>query len=78
MTYFSDKVDILSASPRFVKTTDQFTTELNQLRQLRNKLVHANEYAADRQSGRNICVMVRKAEYWIKELNKLHAAGDRG
>jgi CBS domain-containing protein len=78
MTFFSDKVDILSASSHFVKNRDQFSTELNQLRQLRNKLVHANEYAADRQSARNICVMVRKAEYWVKELNKLHAAGERG
>jgi hypothetical protein len=74
MTLFSDKIDILLASPYFTKSREHLSTDLNELRNLRDRLVHANEYAADRRSANRVCGIVRKAESWIE---RLHASCDR-
>jgi hypothetical protein len=69
LTLFSDRISIISSAPCFAKNSERFNTELNELRGLRNKLAHANEYAADRRSAKSVCVMVEKAEFWIQQLH---------
>jgi hypothetical protein len=69
MTSFSDKIDILSRAKIIGTRKEKFKSELNELRNLRNNLAHANEYAADRRSAKRLCATVRKAEWWIQQLN---------
>lgn len=69
MTLFSDKINIILSLVSFSKKTDTLKNDLNELRDLRNKLAHANEYAADRRSARRICIVVQKAKSCIQQFH---------
>ena len=65
MTLFSDKISIISAAPYFAGSKEQFETDLNELRDLRNNLAHATNtrriadrpktYARRRADPRSVC-----------------------
>jgi len=67
-TQFSDKVTIIKKSALISSNKNQFKKELGRVRNLRNHLAHANDYAASRDAARSVCETVRIVDKWIEEF----------
>ena len=69
-TQFCDKVDILTKSPSFSfsLSNTKLRRQLKDIEKLRNKLAHANEYAATRTDAQNVCAVVRNLLELRKEI----------
>jgi hypothetical protein len=78
MTLFPDKISIIFASPYFADRKESFKSDLTELQNLRNNLAHANEYAADRKSAKSLSALVRKAEWWIQQMNTVRSKSEAG
>ena len=68
-TQFSDKIDIIKKSPNFLFGRKKFEKELKNVEKLRNKLAHANDYAASRDAASCVCETVRVMDDWIHRLS---------
>lgn len=63
-TQFSDKSTIIRktlSKAELGSSKNSLKKNLNELRELRDNLAHANEYAATPSEGRNVCKLVREA-----------------
>jgi hypothetical protein len=69
-TQFDDKITIIRKSPRFDRNKSAFESEMKEARDLRDKLAHANQYAATREAAAQVCDTVRKIEDWTARLSK--------
>ncbi len=67
-TQFADKVTIIRTSPYFLFSKNNFKNELEQIRSLRDHLVHANDYAASVEAASQVCRTARLVDKWSKEL----------
>jgi hypothetical protein len=65
-TQFVDKITILAGSPAFLESN--LETELRQVMDLRDRLAHANDYAATPQDAVIVCRTVRLIDKWIGDL----------
>jgi hypothetical protein len=77
-TEFCDKVTIIKASGRFGRSKRSFEDEMSRIRDLRDSLAHANDYAASRDAAKGTCRTVRIIEKWIDDLDAwLPPTGER-
>jgi len=67
-TEFKDKTTILKKSSLFQWSKRLFESEMSQVRNLRDCLAHANDYAATRDMAVQVCQTVRKMDEWIERL----------
>ena len=71
-TELCDKVTILEKEwPSSGNGSSQkglFQKDMKDIQNLRDRLAHANDYAATRDAARNLCDCVRKMDGWIKSL----------
>jgi hypothetical protein len=68
-TQFVDKVILLKKSPSFTASKTRFEADMQTAQDLRNKLAHANDYAASRDAAAQVCATVRMIEHWIAQLS---------
>jgi hypothetical protein len=59
LTHLGDKADIVLKTFFAAQHTTEIAVQLEKLRHLRNKLAHADEYAASPAAARNVCRIVR-------------------
>ena len=73
-TEFSDKVTIIAKYEpvlrELAKSKTSFSKDMRKIRELRDKLAHANDYAATQKAARHVCECVRKMDDWIKVLGR--------
>ncbi len=69
-TGFGDKKNIILKSPRFPRAGTTFDSDMTEAKDLRNRLAHANQYAATREAAAKVCKTVRTIEYWIAQLSE--------
>lgn len=67
-TQFLDKITVLAASSPFLKDNTQNELELRQIMSLRDRLAHANDYAATPEEASIVCRTVRLIDKWRKDL----------
>lgn len=67
-TGFADKRTIIEKSPAFTPDRRIFWRDMTRLEKLRDRLVHANHYAAIRDAASSVCESVRLADRWLKWL----------
>jgi hypothetical protein len=68
-TQFVNKVTLLKKSPSFTASKTRFEADMQTAQDLRNKLAHANDYAASRNAAEQVCATVRMIEHWIAQLS---------
>ena len=73
-TQFSDKAKILTKSSCFSHSKSELRRRLEAIRCLRDKLAHANDYAATPEEAHKVCALVRsllelREEIWTTILN---------
>jgi len=68
-TLFSDKRTIIMTSPLFVAEKDLFGIEFKNILHLRNRLAHANDYAASPETAADTCRTVRMIDKWSSRLS---------
>ncbi|WP_439577206.1 hypothetical protein [Elioraea sp.] len=74
-TQFLDKVTILARSPSRGCDGQAFKETMEAVRDLRNRLAHANDYAQSRDAAAAVGARVREIERWIDALGRWpHAA----
>ncbi len=66
---FSDKVTVIRQSPALPSSKRRFDADMKTAQDLRNKLAHANDYAASRGAAAQVCATVRMIEHWIAQLS---------
>jgi hypothetical protein len=66
---FADKVTIIRKSSLFSIGKNKFEAAMKAAQKLRDKLAHANDYAASRESAAQVCQTVRTIEHWIAQLS---------
>jgi hypothetical protein len=66
-TVFKDKIEVLSAGMKGAAKV-RFDADMERIRQLRNKLAHAGEYARNRKAAKGVCETVRRLDYWVATL----------
>ncbi len=66
---FSDKVAVIRQSPALPSSKRGFDADMKAARKLRDKLAHANDYAASRDAAREVCATVRMIEHWIAQFS---------
>jgi hypothetical protein len=67
-TQFADKVMIIKKSALISSNKTQFKKDLGRVRNLRDDLAHANDYAASRDAARSVSETVRVMDKWIEEF----------
>jgi hypothetical protein len=67
-TQFCDKRTILKKSPYPPCEPKKLENDLKEVESLRNKVAHANDYAATREEAKRVCETVRLINQWIKWL----------
>jgi CBS domain-containing protein len=70
LTDFADKVAIVESETAFSEANSMFNSEMEALRQLRNGLAHARDYANSAHKARQVCRIVRSMDTWIERLAK--------
>jgi hypothetical protein len=73
-TQFADKVTIIKKSAVMSSNRRQFKSDLGRVRDLRNALAHANDYAANPDAAREVCEVVRIMDNWIEQFRSLLSA----
>jgi hypothetical protein len=76
-TQFADKVMIIKKNP-LMSNRSQFKGDLGRVRDLRNALAHANDYAANPDDARAVCETVRIMDKWIEEFARWLTASTEG
>ncbi len=66
-TQFGDKVTILRKDP-CIQQKNRFRHDMKAIHDLRDNLVHANEYASTRDACKGVCQSVRNVEFWLASL----------
>jgi CBS domain-containing protein len=69
-TQFVDKVTIIRKSPHSIFGKGRFESELRKVQSLRDRLVHANDYAASPKAASETCETVRLIDKWSKSLSQ--------
>jgi hypothetical protein len=69
-TQFVDKVMIIKKSAVMSSRRGQFKNDLSRVRNLRDALPHANDYAANRDAAREVCEIVRIMDSWIEQFRR--------
>jgi hypothetical protein len=70
LTSFSEKVTIISKSPR-LEDAEGFARDLKDIRELlRNPLAHADDFAASNDAAKQTCEAVRRSEWWSKYFSE--------
>ena len=69
-TQFADKKRILRKSPWLKIGKDKFESELDKIRKLRDRVAHANEYAATPEAASETCGTVRLIDKWSAEFSQ--------
>lgn len=69
-TQFADKVRIIRKSSVISLNKSQFKKDLGRVRDLRNALAHANDYAANRDTACEVCETVRIMDNWIEQFGR--------
>jgi hypothetical protein len=72
-TQFCDKVMIIKKSPQFATDRSDFEHDMKEVQKLRDRVAHANDYAATPDAAVTVCGTVRLIEKWSKELALRHA-----
>jgi hypothetical protein len=70
-TQFIDKVNIIWKSGRFSVAKNQFESHFKKIQSLRDRLAHANDYAASPDAAIDTCKTVRLIDEWTDRLSKL-------
>lgn len=70
-TQFSDKKTILEKNGLESRSKNELGKILNRIERLRDKIAHANEYAATRAEAKNVCETVRALLELRSEISKL-------
>jgi hypothetical protein len=73
-TQFADKIAIIRKSPDFALGKNAFEAAMKAAQKLRDKLMHANDYASTRPAAIKVCETVRSIEQWIDLLSSWPAA----
>jgi hypothetical protein len=77
-TQFLDKVTILARSPRAGFDGTAFGEAMEAVRDLRNRLAHANDYARSRDAAAAVGATVREIERWIDALGRWPRTAEGG
>lgn len=64
-TIICKKWEVMSALPQDRK---EFQSDMECIQDLRDRLAHANEFAATRESARQLCNRVRRMDHWMRVL----------
>lgn len=77
-TQFGDKVGVLAKSldPTALGslTKTSFRQDMHAIQDLRDRIAHANDYAATREDARQTCIRVRALDEWIQFLSSQASA----
>lgn len=73
-TQFCEKADIITKSFQLARSKTKLRGELNEIQKLRDKLAHANEYAATPDHARNVCAVVRVLLALREEIASTYAS----
>jgi hypothetical protein len=68
-TLFSDKAEVIIKNGAWNIVSNQFDNDFKKIRQLRNHLAHANDYAASPETASDTCKTVRLIDYWIDNFS---------
>jgi len=63
-TTFSQKSLIIARQPEYA-CYHNFETDVKAIRDLRNAIAHANEYASTSERAASVCSLVRQIDFWI-------------
>lgn len=74
-TKFGDKSDILLQRFCLPSSNGDLQHSFSAIRELRNNLAHANEYAATPEEARKVCAIVRDLLYIQSEVRNLYVSG---
>src|SRR5208337_1925736 len=77
-TLFSDKVTIIKKSVVMYSNRSQFKQELGRVRNLRDAVAHANDYAANRDDACEVCETVRIMDNWIEQFGRWLSVSKEG
>ena len=72
-TQFADKTTIIRKSTTFALGDKSLQNEFREIQVLRDRLAHANDYAAKADDATKVCRVVRSIDKWIKNFSdRLH------
>lgn len=77
-TQFCDKRDILTRLPCLSRRKKSLRDRLKRIEKLRNRLVHANDYAATPEEARNVCDVVRSLLELRQEIESAISSASAG
>lgn len=66
---FAGKVSAIKKRPLFTAGKNKFESDMQTAQKLRDKLAHANDYAASRDAAAQVCATLRMIEHWIAQLS---------
>ena len=74
-TQFCDKREMLARLPCFFSKKKDLRERLKEIEELRNRLAHANDYAATPDAQRKVCVVVRNLLELREEFENVKTVG---